>query len=151
MKVVLRQDVPDLGSIGDVVNVKDGYARNYLIPRGLAYYASPKALKLIEQEKKRYEQRKQQEIANAQELAEQLSTLQITIPMKVGEGGRLFGSVTPQMIAKELELLGYVIDRRSIIIDEPIKSLGIFDVKIRLHPEVIAALKIWVISEEEEV
>ncbi len=151
MKVVLRQDVPDLGSIGDVVNVKDGYARNYLIPRGLAYYASPKALKLIEQEKKRYEQRKQQEIANAQELAEQLSTLQITIPMKVGEGGRLFGSVTPQMIAKELELLGYVIDRRSIIIDEPIKSLGIFDVKIRLHPEVIAALKIWVIGEEEEV
>ncbi len=151
MKVVLRQDVPDLGSIGDVVNVKDGYARNYLIPRGLAYYASPKALKLIEQEKKRYEQRKQQEIANAQELAEQLSTLQITIPMKVGEGGRLFGSVTPQMIAKELELLGYVIDRRSIIIDEPIKSLGIFDAKIRLHPEVIATLKIWVISEEEEV
>jgi len=66
MKVVLRQDVPDLGSIGDVVNVKDGYARNYLIPRGLAYYASPKALKLIEQEKKRYEQRKQQEISNAQ-------------------------------------------------------------------------------------
>jgi len=151
MKVVLRQDVPDLGSIGDVVNVKDGYARNYLIPRGLAYYASPKALKLIEQEKKRYEQRKQQEISNAQELAEQLSTLQITIPMKVGEGGRLFGSVTPQMISKELELLGYVIDRRSIIIDEPIKSLGIFDVKIRLHPEVIATLKIWVISEEEEV
>jgi len=71
--------------------------------------------------------------------------------MKVGEGGRLFGSVTPQMISKELELLGYVIDRRSIIIDEPIKSLGIFDVKIRLHPEVIATLKIWVISEEEEV
>ncbi len=150
MKVVLRQDVPDLGSIGDVVTVKDGYARNYLIPRGLAYYASPKALKLIEQEKKRYEQRKQQEIANAQELAEQLSTLQITVPMKVGESGRLFGSVTPQMIAKELELLGYVIDRRSIMIDEPIKSLGIFDVKIRLHPEVTATVKIWVISDEEE-
>lgn len=149
MKVVLRQDVPNLGSIGDVVTVKDGYARNYLIPRGLAYYASPKALKIIEQEKKQYEQRKQQEILNAQQLAERLESLQITIPMKVGESGRLFGSVTAQMIANELELRGYPIDRRSIIIDEPIKSLGLFDVKVRLHSEVTATLKIWVINEEE--
>ncbi|MCS6999674.1 MAG: 50S ribosomal protein L9 [Bacteroidota bacterium] len=148
MKVILRENVPQLGSIGDVVEVRDGYARNYLIPRQLAYYASESALKRIEIERKHYE-RKQQRLREQAELtAAQLAELQISIPMRVGEEGKLFGSVTPQMIADELALRGFQIDRRSIIIEEPIKTLGIYEVKVRLFQDIVGTLKIWVISQE---
>ena len=148
MKVILRHDVEKLGNMGEIVNVKDGYARNYLIPRELAYLATDKSMRAIEIERKRYDKKMAQEKVSAEALADQLSELQISIAMKVGEEGRLYGSVTPQMVAQELELRGYEIDRRNIIIEEPIKSLGVFDVKVKLHPEVTTTLKIWVISEE---
>lgn len=146
MKVILRQEVDNLGAMGDVVTVKDGYARNFLIPRGMAYYASPKALRMLDAEKKQYASRMEKLKLEAETLSARLSEVQITIPMQVGEEDRLFGSVTNQMIAQELADRGHEIDRRSIIIDEPIKSLGIFDVKIKLHPEVVATIKVWVIS-----
>ena len=148
MKVILRQDVDNLGQMGNIVNVKPGYARNYLIPRELAYLATTNALRVFELEKKQYEKLRAFEKADAEKIAIQIADLQISISMKVGEEGRLYGSVTNQMIAQELELRGFEIDKRQILIDDTIKSLGVFDVKVKLHSEVTSNLKIWVISEE---
>ena len=148
MKIILRQDVENLGNMGEIVTVKDGYARNFLIPRSMAYFATPSSLKRLEGEKRQYVKKQAVEKAKAEALATKLSDMQVTIPMKVGEEGKLFGSVTPQAIAKELEVMGYSIDRRHIIIEEPIKTLGIFSVKVKLHADVIAPLKVWVINED---
>jgi large subunit ribosomal protein L9 len=148
MKVILRQNVENLGDIGEIVNVKAGYARNFLIPRSLAYVATSSAIRALETEKKQYAVKMEKAKVHAEAVAGQLAELQITIPMQVGEEGRLFGSVTSPMIAQELELRGFNVDRRNIIIEEPIKTLGIFDVKVKLHPEIMAALKVWVIGQE---
>lgn len=150
MKVILRQDVYNLGKIGDVVNVKDGYARNYLLPREMAYYATSGAMKRLEIEKKQHDIRMAKEKALAEGIAAQLADVQLSIPMKVGEENRLYGSVTPQMIGQELQNRGFNLDRRVIVIEDPIKTLGVFDVKIKLHTEVTATLKVWVINEEEQ-
>lgn len=149
MKVILRQDVEDLGRMGQIVNVKDGYARNFLIPRDLAYFASDSALRRLESEKRIMAKKLEQEKVKAEELAQKLVDVQVSVAMKVGEEGRLYGSVTPMLIAQELQLRGFDIDRRTIIIEDAIKTLGVFDVKIKLHPDVSATLKVWVISEEE--
>ena len=148
MKVILRQNVSNLGEIGEVVTVKSGYARNYLIPRQLAYVANDSAMRALETEKKQYAVQMEKAKQASEVVAGQLADLQISIPMQVGEEGRLFGSVTAQMIAQELELRGFTIDRRAISIDEPIKTLGIFEVKVKLHSEITAPLKVWVIAEE---
>jgi large subunit ribosomal protein L9 len=148
MKVILRQNVDNLGDMGEIVAVKDGYARNYLIPRQLAYFATPKATKALEFEKKQYAKKIAKEKAGAEIISSQLAELQISVAMKVGEEGRLYGSVTNQMIASELGLRGFEVDKRNIVIEEPIKSLGVFDVTVKLHPEVTTSIKIWVISEE---
>jgi large subunit ribosomal protein L9 len=148
MKIILRQDVENLGSVGEVLNVKDGYARNFLIPRELAYVANPTAMKRLEVERVEYMKKMERLREIAELTASRLSELQISIPMQTGEEGRLFGSVTPQMIASELEMRGFDIDRRTIIIEEPIKSLGVFDVKVKLHHDVMGTLKVWVISQE---
>lgn len=147
MKIILRQNVSNLGEIGEVVNVKAGYARNYLIPRQLAYVASDGAMRALETEKKQYAARMEKTKHTAEIVAGQLADLQISIPMQVGEEGRLFGSVTSQMIAQELEVRGFSVDRRAITIDEPIKTLGVFEVKVKLHADIVAPLKVWVISE----
>jgi large subunit ribosomal protein L9 len=149
MKVILRRDVENLGSMGDLVNVKDGYARNFLIPRDLAYYASESAIKKLEGEKRQKAKRLAQEKVNAEQLANKISELQISIQMKVGEEGKLYGSVTSAMISQELAKKGFDIDKRLISFDDTIKTLGVFDAKIKLHPEVSTTLKVWVISEEE--
>lgn len=149
MKIILRQDVPTLGLMGEIVNVKDGYARNYLIPREMAYYASEGAIKRLKIEKIQFSKKLADEKVDAEAIAAKIAELQISIPMKVGEEGKLYGSVTPQVIAQELSIRGFDIDRRNIIIEDPIKTLGVFDVKVKLHPEVTTDLKIWVISEEE--
>lgn len=149
MKVILRRDIDNLGLMGELVAVKNGYARNYLIPRDLAYYASETAVKKLEAEKRQKAKRLANEKVNAEGIASKISELQISIPMKVGEEGKLFGSVTPAMVSTELSKKGFEIDRRMISIDDNIKSLGVFDVKVKLHPEVISNLKIWVISDEE--
>lgn len=148
MKIILRQDVEKLGAIGEIVTVRPGYARNFLIPNQLAYVASAGAMRALETEKKQYELKMAKARHHAESVSSQLAELQITIPMQVGEEGRIFGSVTAPMIAQELELRGFNVDRRNIMIDEPIKTLGIFDVRVKLHTDVIAPLKVWVIGQE---
>ncbi len=148
MKIILRQNIEKLGTIGELVTVKDGYARNYLIPRQMAYFATPGAEKRLEIERRQYDKKMLRAKEAAELTAAKLAELQISVPMAVGEEGKLFGSVTPQMIAQELEVRGFTIDRRTITIEEPIKSLGVFDVKVKLHPEVSGNLKVWVISQE---
>lgn len=148
MKIILRQDVENLGNIGEIVVVKPGYARNYLIPNQLAYVATDGAIRALETEKKQYEVRKAKARQQAEVVAAQLAELQITVSMQVGEEGRIFGSVTAPMIAQELELRGFTIDKRNILIEEPIKTLGIFEVKVKLHSDLTAPLKVWVIGQE---
>jgi len=148
MKIILRQDVENLGNIGEIVVVKPGYARNFLIPNQLAYVATDGAIRALETEKKQYEVRKAKARQQAEVVAAQLAELQITVSMQVGEEGRLFGSVTAPMIAQELELRGYSVDKRNIIIDEAIKTLGIFEVKVKLHSDLTAPLKVWVIAQD---
>ncbi len=148
MKIILRQDVENLGNIGEIITVKPGYARNYLIPNQMAYYATAGAIRALDTEKKQYEARMAKARQAAEVTASQLGELQITISMPVGEEGRLFGSVTAPMIAQELELRGFRVDKRHVIIDEPIKTLGIFDVKVKLMSDLVAPLKVWVIAQD---
>ncbi len=151
MKVILRQNYENLGEIGDVVDVKDGYARNYLIPRDIAYRATPGAMRSIESEKKRYRVQQVQMETDARSQAERLESVSITIPMRVGEEDRLYGAVTSQMIADELGRQGYDVDRRYILLSDPIKTLGMFDVPIKLHSSVTANLKVFVVDQNAEI
>ncbi len=147
MKVILRQNFETLGQIGDAVDVKDGYARNYLIPRKIAYAALKGNIQALEEEKKNLAKRRQQEIESAEKLAAELEKVSVTIPVQVGEEDKIFGSVTNQMIGDALKEKGYEIDRRKIEIEEPIKSLGIYGISIRLHSSVTANIKVWVVRE----
>ncbi|MCR4416169.1 MAG: 50S ribosomal protein L9 [Ignavibacteria bacterium] len=147
MKVILRQDYEPLGKIGDVVEVKDGYARNFLIPKKIVYPATPGSLKAVEEERKRLQAKLQREKKSAELLAVELEKVSVTIPVEVGEEDRIHGTVTTQMIADALLEKGYEIDKRKIELDEQIKTLGIYTAKIKLHPEVIAQIKVWVVKE----
>ncbi len=150
MKIILRKNVENLGKIGDIVTVKDGYARNYLIPREFAYLAKAGSIKRIEIEKKQYQKQLEQTVEEAKVLASKISDTQVTIKMKVGEDSKLYGSVTNQMIAAELAVKGFDIDKKYILIEEAIKTLGVFDVKVKLHSDVSTAIKVWVIDEKEQ-
>lgn len=147
MKIILRKDFESLGKIGDVVNVKDGYARNFLIPRKIAFTATPSAIRTLEEEKKQHARHEQKLISDANNLKSSVEKLSITIPVKVGEDDKLFGSVTNQDIALVINNLGFTIDKKSILLDEPLKSLGIFEVNIKLHSSVTATVKVWVVKE----
>lgn len=147
MKVILRQDFETLGKIGDLVDVKDGYARNYLFPRGFAYAALKGNLNALEEEKKSVEKRNQQELKAAEVLAAELETVSVTIPVQVGEEDKIFGTVTTQMIADALKEKDHDIDKRKIEIEEPIKALGIYGVSLKLHQSVSAKIKVWVVRE----
>ncbi len=149
MKVILRKNVPNLGTIGDVVNVKDGYARNYLFPRELAYLATENALKRIEIEKRKLLSKMAKEKEIAEKLAAELNGIQLSIPMKVTEEGNLYASVTSQLIAEKLAEMNYTIEKKNILLDEPIKTLGVFDVRVKVHSDIITSIKVWVINEEE--
>jgi large subunit ribosomal protein L9 len=147
MKVILRKNFDQLGKVGDVLSVKDGYARNYLIPRGIAYQATAGNIRSLEEEKKQILKREAKELEAAQNLSVELEKVSVTIPVKVGEEEKIFGSVTTQMIADALKEKGFDIDKRKIEITEPIKALGIYSVSVKLHPSVIAAVKTWVVRE----
>jgi len=147
MEIILRQDYQGLGKTGDVVTVKDGYARNYLIPKGIAYVATKENKKRLENELKVKTWRVEKEKLAAEELAKKLANVSCTIPVQVGEEDKLFGSVTSQNIAEALAAQGIEVDRRKIQLNEPIKSLGIYSVPIKLHPEVEATVKVWVVKE----
>lgn len=146
MKIILREDVPDLGAIGDIVTVKDGYARNYLIPNQMAVQANTKNLSQLEHQKRLIESHKSKIRKEAASLAEQLEGVSCTIPMLVGEQDKLFGSVTSKDIEEALTQEGIKISRKRIILDEPIKSLGVYTVGVRLHAEVTGKLKVWVVA-----
>ncbi len=147
MKIILRQDFDKLGHIGDVRDVKDGYARNFLIPRKIAYEATPSAIKILEQEKMMATKRMEKEKRSAETLAQQLEKVSITIKMKVGEDEKLFGSVTSQMIADGLKEKGIELDKRMIVLEDSIKSLGIYDVPVKLQGGVSGTVKVWVVRE----
>lgn len=147
MKIVLRQDYESLGTAGEIVNVKSGFARNYLIPKGYALIATAKNIQRYEKEKEQQVWQKEKEKRKSQELAKTLENVSCTIAVQVGEEEKLFGSVTSQNIADALEAQGYTIDRRKILLDEPIKSLGIYSIPIKLHADVEAKIKVWVVKE----
>lgn len=147
MKIILRKNYDQLGKIGDLVEVKDGFARNYLLPRQIAYIATKGNTRALEEEKLQAVKKEAKELEAAKLLATVLEKISITIPVKVGEEDKLFGSVTNQMIADAIKEKGYDIDKRKIEIDEPIKALGIYDVAVKLHHEVSTVIKTWVVRE----
>ena len=147
MQIVLKEDIDKLGRRGEIVKVADGYARNYLLPLGKALPATAGNLKVIEREKRRYVVRLTKEKEENQALAGRIQALSLTLVRKVGESDVLYGSVTSGDIAEALSKEGVVVDKRRIQLTEPIKSLGIYTIPIRLHPEVTAEVKVWVVKE----
>ena len=146
MEVILKEDIANLGKIGEVVRVRDGYARNYLLPRGLVLVANKKNLKTYEHHKKVVGDQKQKILRQAQSAADQLAGVSLVIAMKVGEEGRLFGSVTNIQIEKALKAKGLDIDRRKIHLSEPIKTAGEHEVPVRLSADLTVPLKVSVVS-----
>ncbi|NIO07467.1 MAG: 50S ribosomal protein L9 [Deltaproteobacteria bacterium] len=149
MEVVLKEDIYNLGKMGDVVRVRDGYARNFLLPRGLVLVANNKNLKALEHEKRVIAAKRERALSTAKSVSEQLSAVSVTIPAKVGEEGKLFGSVTNIHIEKALKSLGHNIERRKIHLAEPIKNAGEHEVPIRLANDVTANIRVIVVSDEE--
>ncbi|MGB7911528.1 MAG: 50S ribosomal protein L9 [Desulfobaccales bacterium] len=149
MKVILTKDVVALGEIGSVVEVARGYARNYLIPQGLALEATRGNLAQVEQVKARYAELRDKEQESALANLAQLEGVSVTIAQRVGEGERLYGSVTAAMIITALEAQGFNIDRRQLDLPEPIKKLGSYQVPVRLAPEVKAEITVAVVAEAE--
>jgi large subunit ribosomal protein L9 len=147
MKVILRKNSDKLGNMSDVVSVKDGYARNYLIPRGIAYEATEGSLRQLNEERTQQSRSVDKERKQAEILAAQLEKISITIKMKVGEEDKLFGSVTSQMIADTLLEKEVKLDKRHIELEEPLKALGIYDVPVKLAGGVIGKIKVWIVRE----
>jgi large subunit ribosomal protein L9 len=146
MRVILKQDIPTLGRAGDIKEVKDGYARNFLFPRGLVMNATVRSVK----EKAFLEQVQSRKIAkrkkSAEELAAQLNGKEVTLQAKVGEDNKLFGSITNIQISKQLESMGFHVDRRSIALDDNIKALGNYKIQIKLHDGVNASIQLHVVA-----
>jgi large subunit ribosomal protein L9 len=140
MKIILREDVEKLGKAGDVVKVADGFGRNYLIPRQLAVPANVRNLKALEHDRRVIEARAKKSRKSAESLAEKLAAVSITLPAKAGEEGKLFGAITSRDIAEALEKAGVAVDRKNVLLLDPIKQLGDYKVKIKagtdLHPEI---------------
>ena len=147
MKVILREDVENLGRIGDVVEVAGGYGRNYLLPRGLAVKASMKNLQEQAHQKKLIQARMDRQKKDAEVVAGTLGSVSCTIARKTGEEEKLFGSVTSRDIEEALEEEGISIDRKRILLEEPIKKLGVYTVPVKLHSEVTGSIKVWVVKE----
>ncbi|MBI3790127.1 MAG: 50S ribosomal protein L9 [Gemmatimonadetes bacterium] len=146
MDVILRAAIDKLGEPGEIVKVSAGYGRNFLLPRGLAYEATPGNRKRIEQERQRLEAAEAAKKATATELANKVEQVQLTFSARVGDEGKLFGSVTASDIAHQLEAQGFHIEKRMIELHEPIKALGVYKVPIRLHAGVHPEIKVWVIK-----
>jgi len=149
MEVILREDVEKLGARGQLVKVANGYARNFLLPKRLAVLATEANKKIVEQERQAHLRREAKVVADAGELGKLLAAVSITIAQKAGENYQLFGSVTSKDIVEALEKQGYTIDRRKVLLEEPIKTLGDFKIPLRLHREVTAEITLHVVKEEE--
>ncbi|HED09521.1 MAG TPA: 50S ribosomal protein L9 [Caldithrix abyssi] len=147
MNVLLRQDYEGLGEAGQEVKVKDGFARNFLIPQGIAFLANKQNRKRFENDQKQKSWKQEKEKHAAEELAKKLENVSCTISVQVGEEDKLFGSVTSQNIADSLKEQGFEIEKRKILLDEPIKALGIYTVNVKLHSDVEGSVKVWVVKE----
>jgi large subunit ribosomal protein L9 len=147
MNVILREDVEKLGAAGEMVTVRDGYARNFLLPRGLAYPATEGNKKRLEAEQKSRVRRADADVARAGEVAARLEAVSLSFTMKAGEGDKLFGSVTSHDIAERLKGEGFEVDKKTIELPEPIKALGVYKVPVRLHPDVKPEVRVWVVKE----
>lgn len=148
MLVILRENVENLGRTGDVINVKDGYARNFLLPRNLCVAADEKNVAMIEHHKKQLEKKRAAQKATAQEMAKKLGEFSVNIKRKVGENDKLFGSVSNADVAEVLKAAGFQIEKRWIHIEHPIKTLGVHPVTVKLESDVEATVKVWVVKEE---
>ncbi len=146
MRIILLQDHEGLGNTGEQLEVKNGYARNFLIPRGLALKADKNNVKRFQEMARLKNLKKDKALKQSRELAEKLQALSLTVPVQVGEEDRVFGAVTSQEIAQQLKDKGYDIDKRQIMLEQPIKALGIFEIPIKLHSEITATVKLWVIK-----
>ncbi len=147
MEVILRQAVDNLGHTGDIVKVSAGYARNFLLPRGLAYEATTGNKKRLEQERNRLEAAENERKGKASELATRIEQVSLTFSARVGEEGKLFGSVGAADIAAELEKQGLHVEKRQVDLHEPIKALGVYRVPVRLHADVKPEVRVWVIKQ----
>ena len=147
MDVILREDVEKLGQAGQVVSVKDGYARNFLLPRGLAYPATDGNRRRLDAEQRLRARKVEAEVSSARDVAAKLETVSLSFSMKAGEGDKLFGSVTASDIAERLEAEGVKVDRKHIELEEPIKALGVYKVPVRLHADVKPEIRVWVVKE----
>lgn len=148
MKLILRQNLEKLGTAGDIVTVKPGYARNYLLPRGLALQATAANVRVLEEERRRTEQRARRDYLEARRRAAQLEGVSLTFHAKAGDESKLFGSITTSDIADRLaeQGLDFAVDRRQVDLADPIKALGVYSVPIRLHTDVRPEIKVWVIK-----
>jgi large subunit ribosomal protein L9 len=149
MEVILKEDIVNLGKMGEVVRVRDGYARNYLLPHQLVVIANKKNLKAFEHQKRVLGSQRERVVKEAQSFADKLSALSLTIPVRAGEEGKLFGSVTNIDIEKALRANGFDIERRKIHLDEPIKTLGEYQVPVRLAADLTANVKVAVVAESK--
>lgn len=149
MKIILKEDVDNLGIIGDIVTVKGGFARNYLLPRNLAVVADPRNIKEFEHHKRIIKAKADKIKGSAEDLSEKIAATTVTIRAKSGEGDKLFGSVTNTNIEEALKEMGVEINRKKIVVDEPIKRLGEYSIKVKVHPEVTANLTVQVVKEGE--
>jgi len=147
MKVILHEEVRNLGKIGEVVDVAEGYARNFLIPKKLAVEANVKNVRALEHERKKIEEKVKKIKSGAQQLSERVSALTLTLHAKAGEEEKLFGSITTMDIAEALKKEGIDIERKRILLDEPIKRLGSYSIHIKIHPELTTHLSVQVVAE----
>jgi large subunit ribosomal protein L9 len=146
MQIILKEDVVNLGKTGEVVNVKDGFGRNYLIPRGLAVVATGRNVRRIDHDKRVIEQQDSRRQKDAAALKGKVEALSITIAKQTGEGDKLFGSVTSRDIADAVKEEGIELDKKAIVLDQPIKALGVYTIEVKLAREVAANLKLWVVA-----
>ena len=151
MKVILKDDIEKLGTAGDVVEVAGGYGRNYLIPKNLAVPATKGNLKSIDVIKTQKTFRERKKKREAEKIKDKLEKLSLTAEVHTGEEDKVFGSVTAAAVAKLLSDQGFEIDRRKIMLEEPLKALGVYTIDIKLASDVVAAVKIWVVKKEEQV
>ncbi len=150
MKVILLKEVENLGAEGEIVSVKDGYGRNYLIPKRLARLATPNVVKAWKEERRQASRKLTKLKEDAENLARELAEMEVVIPAKVGEENRIFGSVTAHQVVAALEKQGVQVDRRKVSLDEDIRLIGVYTATVKLHPEVTAQVKVRVVPEASE-
>lgn len=146
MEIILREEVEGLGKAGELVKVREGYARNFLLPQKKAVQADPKNIKMIEHQKKAAEAREKKQKRACEEFAAKLAAVSVTIAREAGAEEKIFGSVTARDIADALKREGITVDKKQIVLAEPIKQIGVSDVTVKLHPEVNATVKVWIVK-----